>query len=531
MPEAQLVCPGDAVTQHRQASDAGARTRRRRSGSVAAWVRRHGVLTACAATALAHLLFLTRKLDIDEGGFAMVARYQHHGGGYLYGPQWVDRPPALLAFFDLAGQLGAVGVRVGAGLAAVVLVGAVAVAARAVAGPAAAAWSAWTAFAFASSALLAAEQLNGELLAAMCVALSFAGLLVARRDDVDVRLAVLSAGGAGLSAAVAVCTKQNFVDGLVFAVVLLVATGLRSRRRGRVGYRRLVAMCSGFAAAALTVVVAVCHWAGDHGGVSVLLYAMYGFRRDASFVLAQSWAEPVQRLGILSVVALGTGLAVLGGHLLVCHRRLLRLSPPASALCAAALVEAAGVLGGGNFWPHYLIGLVPTVALGAGLAAAQGPAVAARRTRALVVYAVLATCVASPVAAVVQAVLPSAPYTSGRWLARSSRPADTLVVPYTHANVIDASGLTPVYPYSWSLPLRTLDPRLELLRRPLDSDARPTWVFVWDRLQDWDLDSDHRVEGALRRHYRRVARVCGHDVWLRRDAQRHLAALPPAAAC
>ncbi len=490
------------------------------------------MLVACAATGLVHLWWLSQALGIDEGGFAMVARHWHEPGGYLYGPQWVDRPPALLAVFDLADHLGAYGVRITAGLVAVGLVAAVSAAARAAAGRAAAAWSAWTGFAFTSSVLLDAQQLNGELVAGMFVAASIAGILTARRPETRRAAAVLAAGASGLCATTAVFVKQDFVDGLAFAVVLLVSSALRCRRPPACDRTRLALLGGGFGMGAVAGLAVVQVWASAHGGASELLYAMFEFRRDASLVIAEaSWGQPLQRLGILALAAVGSGLAVLGAHLLAQHRsRLLARSPLATALTAAALVEVVGVLGGGNFWRHYLLGLVPTVALAAGLAAHR-PAPGARRTRGVVACAVVITAVSSPVAALVSARSSDEPFVTGRWLARSSRPGDTLVVAYTHSNVIQASGLTPVYPYAWSLPLRTLDPHLDLLVTTLRGPRRATWVVVWDDLHNWGLDADHRVERALRRGYRRAAAVCGRQVWLRDDTTRSLPAAPPPAAC
>ncbi len=496
------------------------------------WWRRHAVRTACVATAAVHLLSLTRRLVADEGGFAMVARHWNSPGAYLYGPQWVDRPPGLLGVFALADHLGPYGVRLVAALVAVALVAAVSLAARAAAGPTAAAWSAWAAFAFASSALLDAQQLNGELVAAAFVSVSFAGLLLSLRPEAARPLAALSAGLAGAAAATAVLTKQNFVDGLAFAVVVLGVHMVRPTA-ARVGRRgRLFLVAGAFGLGSVTVAGVAALWAAHHGGVSRLLYAMYGFRRDAGEVIVSwSWSAPLQRLGLLSAAVVVSGLAVLGALLLSTHRsRLAGLSPVPTALAVAGLVEVAGVVGGGNFWLHYAIGTVPTIALAAGLAARPGQR-AARRARSVVVYAALVTAVVSPAAALVAAHTPSAPFTTGRWLAHSSRPGDTLVVPYTHANVIEASGLTPVYPYSWSLPARTLDPHLDLLVRTLDSSARPTWVVVWDDLQLWGLDGRHRVERALAAHYRPVASVCGHRVWLRDHVDRSPAAGPPPGAC
>jgi hypothetical protein len=184
-----------------------------------------------------------------------------------------------------------------------------------------------------------------------------------------------------------------------------------------------------------------------------------------------------------------------------------------------------GIAAGGNFWPHYLIALVPTVSLAVGLAAR--PWLSGRTaSRALVVAVVLVTATASPVAAFESETTPSEAYVTGHWVGASSRPGDTIVVPFTHANVIEASGLEPGYPYAWSLPVRTLDPHLRLLVRTLEGTRAPTWVVRWDPADSWGLDPHGAVDRALLGHYRQVATLCGRAVWLHDGIQRALAPVP-----
>jgi hypothetical protein len=108
---------------------------------------------------------------------------------------------------------------------------------------------------------------------------------------------------------------------------------------------------------------------------------------------------------------------------------------------------------------------------------------------------------------------------------------DTVVVPFSHANVINAAGLHPGYPYAWSLPLRTLDPQLALLTHTLDGPAAPTWVVRWDEPHTWGLDPGDRVDAELYGHYRAVGDVCGHVVWLHDGIHRALPPLPTASTC
>ncbi len=517
------------ATLARRRDEGGAATPRRPGLRVL--LTRRSVLLACLATATVHLLALTRRLGIDEGGFAVVARFWRTPGPYLYGPQWVDRPPGLIALFAGAGHLGPYGVRLVATAVAVLLVAAVASAAAALGGRPAARWAAWTAFALSSSTLLDTEGLNGELVAATCVAVSLAALVRAVRVSHGRVSTVLLGGLAGAAATSAVLAKQNFVDGLVFAGVLLGVGSLT--RANRLVYRpaRVRGTAAAFAVGALLPAGGALLWAGSHGGVGALAYAMYGFRGDAAAVIAGSWRAPAYRLGVLVLVAWVSGLLFLLGHLVLRHgARLRHPDPLAWALTAAVTVELAGILAGGNFWAHYLIALIPTVALATGLSV--HPRMPGRTwTRGMVLLAVLTTTLVSPVQSVQEVRTPSQAWTTGRWVAGAAAPGDSLVVPFTHANVIQASGLRPAYPYAWSLPLRTRDPQLRLLVHALAGRSAATWVVRWDRAHPWGLDPADRVQAALRRHYRQVATVCGHPVWLRDGVRRAVSPPPGTRAC
>ncbi|MEO7351541.1 MAG: hypothetical protein ABIW17_06555 [Marmoricola sp.] len=412
------------------------------------------------------------------------------------------------------------------------LVAALAWAAAGVGGHLAARWAAWTGFAFASSTLFGAQRLTGELAAAVFVSVSVAALIRAARISRSRAQVVLFGALAGASAAIAMLMKQNFADGFVFAAVLLVA-GV-STRSNRLTYRpcRMLLTAAGFVLGALVPAAVTVWWAGDHGGLGALLYAMFGFRADAAAVMAGgSWTAPLHRLDELAGVALVSGLAFLVVHLVISHRRRLRhLNPLAWAVVATGAVELFGVFAGANFWSHYCIALIPMVALAAGLSANRSTP-SGRWTRRLVVLAVIVTAVVSPIRSFEYAHTPSASYTTGRWIADSARAGDSIVVPFTHANVINASRLRPGYPYAWSLPARTLDPHLTLLVGALEGPDAPTWVVRWDSSNSWGLDPDHRVDAALGAHYARVADVCGHPVWLHQGIDRQLAPTPHLAVC
>jgi hypothetical protein len=379
---------------------------------------------------------------------------------------------------------------------------------------------------------LQAQRLNGELAAAAFVAVSIACLLRALIGASTRTQTIFLGLLAGASASGAVLMKQSFIDAFVFASVLLLAgVGTRANRLTYPA-ARVRATLGAFAAGAAVPAAATLWWASAHGGILALLYAVVGFRTDAAAVMARwSLAAPLHRVGVLVVVASLSGLLFLLAHLAFVHRRrLLRLDPLPWAVAATVAGELVGIVAGGNFWDHYLIALIPTIALTAGLSVHRRVP-GATWTRRLVILAAAITAFTSPIAAVNAAHSTSAAYTTGRWVASSAHPHDTLVVPFTHPNVINASGLKPGYPYAWSLPARTLDPHLDLLSATLSGHQAPTWVVQWDAPDSWGLDPGHHVDAALQAHYRSVGQICGHDVWLHDGANRQLTPAPPTAAC
>ncbi|MFL6133240.1 MAG: hypothetical protein ACJ72A_10565 [Nocardioidaceae bacterium] len=476
-----------------------------------------------------HLLFLSRELTSDEGGFAMVARASRAGGPYLYGRQWVDRPPGLMVVFELAQRLGPFGVRLTAGLCATALVAASAWAVGAVAGEEAAGWAAWTTFALATSPLLMAYQLNGEIIATPLVMLAVATMCAALYRSPPLSYVLLLCVLSGVSAASALLIKQNFDDGLIFVGVFLVGALVLRRFPWRRVASALLAFLAGLGGPLLWATT----WAGGHGGVSALGFAMFGFRAQAAEVIADgSWHAPELRLVDLVWLALGSGLALLAVQVLFSQRRaLLARSPLVWAVTVTAGVELLGVALGASYWPHYLIGLVPMVVFATGIACrpATGSRTATRSTRWLVGAVAAVTVLTAPATAAAMHAHRSRPYLVARWLSSSSKQGDTVVVAFTHANVIQASGLASPYPYSWSLPVRTLDPGLTLLTHTLD-DGRiaPTWVVRWNRPHSWGLDPHNHVAHALDAHYRKVAVVCGRGIWLHRGADRRIGPLPTA---
>lgn len=338
---------------------------------------------------------------------------------------------------------------------------------------------------------------------------------------------------AGAFAATAVLVKQNFVDGFVFVAVLVTLGLLTTANRSVYRPATLVTTFVGFLVGASLPTAAAVLWTEPRGGPAALLSATYGFRVTAAAVMAKwSWEAPVHRLGVLVLVGVLTGLGALILHLTITQRHhLARPSPLPWAVAATATVEVAGIVAGENFWRHYLIALVPTVALAAGLSGRRGMP-GRRWTARIVAGASALTLVSAPFAPAFAAVgQDREAYATGRWVGDSAARGDSVVVLFSHPNVIEAAGLEPGYPYAWSLPVRTLDPQLSLLVAALTGRSAPTWVVRWDGPHEWGLDGSGRVAAALRSGYRQVATVCGHPVWLRGGLVRRMPPLPSASTC
>src|SRR4051812_1801214 len=141
-------------------------------------------LVAAVAVAL-RLPTLDAPPAPDEAGFLMVGGQWHASGRSLYGGDWVDRPPLLIALFGLAQILGGtVALRLFGCLAALGVVVLAALLGRTVAGRGrenlTAVWAALAGLAFVTTPLLGAPEVDGELLAAPMVLAGILAFLVAR---------------------------------------------------------------------------------------------------------------------------------------------------------------------------------------------------------------------------------------------------------------------------------------------------------------------------------------------------------------
>jgi 4-amino-4-deoxy-L-arabinose transferase-like glycosyltransferase len=290
--------------------------------------------------ALLRVLFRGMPLTSDEGGFGVIVRLWRDGAE-LYDEAWVDRPQGLLLLFRgvLAVSDSADALRAAAVVVALLVLVASALVARKLIGEKAAIIAVFLLATAGASPFIESFTLAGELAAslfAVCSLLAFLTFLERR----DLRFAAL----AGLLTGCAMLMKQSGFDAGLAAVAYLLW-----KERARRGVRAAGA----FAVAALVPVVVAAAAAPDLGN---WWYAVVTYRFEGDSIVTDS---PATRLLMLAIglrpaaLALAVPLVLaIGGW---------RSSPLLLRLwLVAALV---GVAGGGNFWRHYWIQIVPPLAM------------------------------------------------------------------------------------------------------------------------------------------------------------------------
>lgn len=484
-------------------------------------------------------------LGIDEGGMSLIgtdwlrsfADGRVSSGMDLYGDQWIDRPPLLLASYGAANLLGGeLGVRLlGLGAACLVAVLAGFVAGR-IAGPRARIVGAALAGSLTSMRVLDGDRTTGELLAAVPSVASIALLcaIVAGPQTRSCRRRWLLLSLAGACAASAPLVKQSALDAGVAATAWFAWRACTSAQRP--GLARDV---GSYATGALLAVGATIGTAlyGGAGAVS-LGYALIGFRVDVLAALDAQSRAPLDRASQLLLPALQSGLlplAVLAPVGIAMARR----SPagPAGAVLLAGwcLGSMVGVAGGGYFWSHYLLQLVAPIAVVA--------AIALSHARAGWSAATITTLVAASAASHLFVLDPqdlSVKHRDGRggrsqasvlavaqFVRRNSTPDDRLVVLYARANLPYHAQRRPATPFAWSSMYRALPAARIQLLGALRGPRRAEWVVAWQRPRSFGMDRSGNVRAALRDNYRHVGVICGKPLLVRSDRPLASVAVPP----
>jgi hypothetical protein len=470
------------------------------------------------ATALLRFPALLWPLTPDEAGFLLVARNVVPAPGSLYGTYWVDRPPTLIAYYWLTDALaGPYGPRFVAVLASSMLIVGVYRAAYIAAGIRAARCGAVAAAAWLVNPQLNAWTGKGEVIGVTLVALSCWASIATVSSSARPRL--MTAFVAGLTAGLAVGFKQNLLGGVVFGVALIGFSALRRQTSVpdavRAASVATVGVILSWAPVALWVLYTPTDW-------HAFFYQVVGFRADASTVLVSVHSTALEnRLSGLWEVfwAIGMGWA-LTASLLTQQLRWRSLGVIYPALACMLACDIAGVMAGGSYWRAYLIPLIVPISL---LLALMSKAEGWRRTLATVLVLGVVSVTGKDLYDHSKSRLSGSDspveYNAGRAIRAVARPHDTIVSLYGHPEVVEASHLRSPYPFLWSLPMRTIDPRLQELSALLEGSDAPTWVLVVLPLDSWGLDSA-RVGLALQTRYVLVSERCGMKTYRRADQPR-----------
>ncbi|HLM07891.1 MAG TPA: hypothetical protein VK402_22170 [Blastococcus sp.] len=486
------------------------------------------LLPLCVAVVLARASYVPRPLRNDEGGYLFLARHWHAGGEFLYGDYFVDRPPLLMLIFRAAsltdwdqairviaipfvlvfvlagGRVGTLlGGRTGGRCAAVVAAGVM------------------------CCPGLAADQADGELFGATFVMASVALALSAWRAETPARRLWLGAA-AGALAAAAPLVKQNLLEGALFLAGLVVFAFLHERDTAA---RRAAAVAS---AAVLGVLV-------TGGGLALWLVSarvdpavawreLVGFRGAAlGTIWSSSPDASIDRAALILALGVLTGLVPVMVAWFLGARRGVPLAPAERrTISLLFFFGIAAIAAGGSYWPPYLLQLAPACVLAAGAVAPSAGRAGSWMTAA-VRTVLTAAAVTTAAAVVVHAAVPWVWNSQriGEWLAASKADGDTGLVVYGFPSVLESADMASPYPYLWSVPMRTFDPRQDRLRSTLAGPGAPAWIVEMNAVNSWGIDEESRLRDLLHERYRVAAEICGYRVWLRQDAGRQLAAVPP----
>ena len=429
-------------TRSRAATAAPQRDRRER---FSARLKRWGAWWALGGCLLIALLlrvpWLSVPLGRDEAGLTFVA--QHWDGLSLYGDYWIDRPPLLILLFKLAALGGTGGVRALGAVTACALVVAITLLARRLAGPGAGMIAGLLAALMTGSSAIHGIYTPGELLAAVPSTLSVLALVHAHSSR---RTGAVVAAGA--LAMIAVLVKQSFLDAGFAGVVFVLASAVADRD---VRVRWPLAYAAGAIAPLLVVLV----WLGIAGvSLRYFSYTMFEFRLDLLHTLAGSNAPLKDRLLLLEEPAWDAGLVLVLGiallGLVLGMRRDRVLLVTLAAWLAAAVV---GVLGGGSYFAHYLLQLVPVGCVLGAVGLARVPAPVGAAALAVVAYLALSS-VAEGFRYLEHTTVHHRERAIGDYIREHAGPDDTIYVMYARPNVVYYAGLRHPYPYLWSLMVR-----------------------------------------------------------------------------
>jgi hypothetical protein len=198
-----------------------------------------------------------------------------------------------------------------------------------------------------------------------------------------------------------------------------------------------------------------------------------------------------------------------------------RRAPVLARIWLAAAV--VGVLGGGNFHPHYYLQLVPPLSLLAAFGVRTLWLSAPRAALAATAAAALATlALALPVAwgsptEQARTIWPQDPHlvhdaVLARYVHAHTRPRERVLAVWADADLYYLADRRPAVRYLWSRNVASIPGALEEVRQALATRSAALVLVVQAPAK---LDPSGRTANLLRREYRRVVRIGG--VWIYRS--------------
>ena len=433
--------------------------------------------------------FWGAPLTADEGGYAEAAKLWAQGW-HLYTDVWLDRPQGLLVGFRAIRWLGFTSphdLRVAAAAIGLLVLGATGLVTYRLAGRHATIFAVLLLAISGSSPYIESFTLSGELLALLPTLLALAALTAYAPRGHPLWLVC-----AGLLAGSALTVKQSALEGVLAGVAYLVWI---ERRRSVRSIPLLVAP------AALPLGIAAAAAPSFHAWWNaVVTYRFYGDSLITGSLL--------DRLGMLesSLPAAAAGLALPVLLSVAGWRR----APLLTRLWVAAAV--LGVIGGGNFHPHYFQQLAPPLCVIGALGLERMTDLRLRvATGAAAVACILlpAGLWAAGPRRQADAIWPHDPHlqvdgTLAAYVRSHTRPEAKVYVLWAAADVYYLADRAPAFRYLWYRNVQTIPGALEAARTMLDE--RPPALIV---AEQWPggLDRSGKTAAILRRRYRLVRLV------------------------
>jgi hypothetical protein len=363
-----------------------------------------------------------------------------------------------------------------------------------------------------ASPFIESFTLSGELLASLPAVLSLVCFCAYVRDretsSWPSQRLLLGLLFAGALTGIAVLVKQSAFDAGLAAVLFLL---WRDRRRGIAPAAVLLA------GALLPVAIA----AASAARVNDWLYAVVGYRFQGDSLFTGSPVARFHQLW-LSVPPAAKGVGLLALLAAVGWRR----SPLLARFWLAT--AALGVLGGGNFHPHYYLQLVPPLSLLAAVGlrtlwvSAARPALAATAAAAAATVALAIPVAWATPAKQARTIWPRDPHlvhdaALARYVRAHTSARQRVLAVWAAADLYYLADRSPAVRYLWARNVASIPGALQAVRHAL-ATRRPVLVLVVQ--PPVKLDPTGRTAALLRREYRRVARVGGVSVYRSRSQRK-----------